>query len=277
MTRQKLFEFYEGTEYSPLRMGNPSRPSEWHLPIQFSGIKDDDITNNVSAKEITFSLSKKALKSIRATLLHEALFSFYKSFYNYLALRNIFWHRLGGLGLTSMLMDENVREIIDERNVENYSFDGYRQLDVNIPETSFLGFFERNYLKDQSHLVYDETSGSFFSAWCEIYNLLSELQIGELDRETGEENPAEAFVGILPCSQYTFVEASESQQRDELIGSMRRCVEYFGGVTEAIVSDGLKSAELTKGQFIPTTDRSVQAHRPRKNSCSGEEDSNSRF
>src|SRR5690606_8302576 len=40
-----------------------------------------------------------------------------------------------------------------------------------------------------------------------------------VDRQTGEEKPAEAFVGILPCSQYTYVEASESQQRDELIGS----------------------------------------------------------
>lgn len=79
-----------------------------------------------------------------------------------------------------------------------------------------------------------------------------------VDRQTGEEKPAEAFVGILPCSQYTYVEASESQQRDELIGSMRRCVEYFGGVTEAIVSDGLKSAVSKSCKYEPVINKTFK-------------------
>jgi transposase len=79
-----------------------------------------------------------------------------------------------------------------------------------------------------------------------------------VDRHTGEVKPAEVFVGILPCSQYTYVEASESQQRDDLIGSMTRCVEYFGGATEAIVSDGLKSAVTKACKYEPVINKTFK-------------------
>jgi transposase len=79
-----------------------------------------------------------------------------------------------------------------------------------------------------------------------------------VDRHTGEERPVEVFVGILPCSQYTYVEASMSQQRDELIGSMRRCVEYFGGVPEAFVPDGLKSAVSKGCKYEPIINKTLK-------------------
>jgi transposase len=79
-----------------------------------------------------------------------------------------------------------------------------------------------------------------------------------VDQHTGEVKPAEVFVGILPCSQYTYVEASESQQRDDLIGSMRRCVEFFGGATEAIVSDGLKSAVSKACKYEPVINKTFK-------------------
>ena len=79
-----------------------------------------------------------------------------------------------------------------------------------------------------------------------------------VDRQTGEEKTVEVFVGILPCSQYTYVESSENQQRDELIGSMRRCLEYFGGVTEAIVSDSLKSAVSKASKYEPVINKTFK-------------------
>ena len=79
-----------------------------------------------------------------------------------------------------------------------------------------------------------------------------------VDRHTGEQKEAEVFVGILPCSQYTYVEASQSQQRDELIGSVRRCIEYFGGVPEAIVSDGLKSAVSKASKYEPVINKTFK-------------------
>lgn len=79
-----------------------------------------------------------------------------------------------------------------------------------------------------------------------------------VDRQTGEEKPVEAFIGILPCSQYTYMEASGSQQRDQLVGSMRRCIEYFGGATEAIVSDGLKSAVSKASKYEPVINKTFK-------------------
>jgi transposase len=70
-----------------------------------------------------------------------------------------------------------------------------------------------------------------------------------VDKTTGEQIPVEVFVGILPCSQYTFVEGSHSQKREDLIASMRRCLEYFGGVTQAIVPDNLKSAVTKASKY----------------------------
>jgi transposase len=79
-----------------------------------------------------------------------------------------------------------------------------------------------------------------------------------VDRQTGELKFAEVFIGILPCSQYTYIEASASQQRDDLIGSMTRCVEYFGGTTEAIVSDGLKSAVSKACKYEPIINKTFK-------------------
>ena len=79
-----------------------------------------------------------------------------------------------------------------------------------------------------------------------------------VDKHTGEVKPVEVFVGILPCSQYTYIEATQSQQRDDLIGSMTRCVEYFGGVTEAIVSDGLKSAVTKACKYEPVINKTFK-------------------
>ena len=79
-----------------------------------------------------------------------------------------------------------------------------------------------------------------------------------VDKITGEILPVEVFVGILPCSQYTFVEASMSQQRGDLIGSMQRCKEYFGGVTQAIVSDNLKSAVSKASKYEPVINKTLK-------------------
>jgi len=66
------------------------------------------------------------------------------------------------------------------------------------------------------------------------------------DRETGIPVFVEVFVAILPCSGYTFVEASPSQRREDFIESMNNCLAFLGGVPKSIVPDNLKSA-VTKG------------------------------
>ena len=67
-----------------------------------------------------------------------------------------------------------------------------------------------------------------------------------VDSETGEVRSVEVFVAILPCSHYTYCEASWSQRKEDLIKSCENALHFFGGVPMAIVPDNLKSA-VTRG------------------------------
>ncbi|MFH1453998.1 MAG: IS21 family transposase [Armatimonadota bacterium] len=58
---------------------------------------------------------------------------------------------------------------------------------------------------------------------------------------TGEIQKAQIFVGVLGASNYTYAEAAMSQDISSWIGSHIRMFNYFGGVSEIIVPDNLKS------------------------------------
>ena len=77
-----------------------------------------------------------------------------------------------------------------------------------------------------------------------------------LDKETGEVVEVNVFVGILPCSQYTFVMAVLTQNREDLIEALGHCLEYFGGVPQAIVCDNLKSAVSKGHKYAPQINKS---------------------
>ncbi|GAB2524760.1 hypothetical protein [Spirosoma aerophilum] len=74
-------------------------------------------------------------------------------------------------------------DLIDERNKENYSFDGYFQVDFNLPPISFEQYFDRHYLIETSKFIYDETVGSVLQNFQEIYHLLNEMNIDNLPIE----------------------------------------------------------------------------------------------
>lgn len=79
-----------------------------------------------------------------------------------------------------------------------------------------------------------------------------------IDKASGEVVEVEVFVGILPCSGYTFVEASASQQLPHFIGSMNNCLRFFGGSPQAIVPDNLKSAVTKGSKYEPTLNKSFK-------------------
>jgi transposase len=54
------------------------------------------------------------------------------------------------------------------------------------------------------------------------------------DSVTREQKAVEVFVAILGCSQLTYVEASYSQQKEDLIASCERTLHYIGGVPNAL-------------------------------------------
>lgn len=79
-----------------------------------------------------------------------------------------------------------------------------------------------------------------------------------VDKETGEVREVEVFVGILPCSGYTYVEASPSQQRTDFIGSISRCFQFLGGSPKAIVPDNLKSAVSKASKYEPILNKTLK-------------------
>jgi transposase len=72
------------------------------------------------------------------------------------------------------------------------------------------------------------------------------------DIETGEITGMEVFVAILGASQLTYVEATESQKKEDFIISCENAIRYFGGVPLAIVPDNLKSTVTKSDKYEPT-------------------------
>jgi len=79
-----------------------------------------------------------------------------------------------------------------------------------------------------------------------------------VDKQTGEVHDVEVFVGILPCSGYTYVEASRSQQREDFIGSINNCFQFLGGSSKAIVPDNLKSAVSKSSKYEPIINKTLK-------------------
>jgi transposase len=72
-----------------------------------------------------------------------------------------------------------------------------------------------------------------------------------IDATSGEIRRAELFVAVLGASNYTFAEASWTQQLPDWIGSHIRAFEFFGAVPALLVPDNLKSAIKKACRFEP--------------------------
>jgi len=72
-----------------------------------------------------------------------------------------------------------------------------------------------------------------------------------VNRKSGKEIPVETFVAILGGSGLTYVEASESQEKENWIRSNERAFHYVGGTSSAIVPDNLRSAVTRSDRYEP--------------------------
>ncbi len=75
------------------------------------------------------------------------------------------------------------------------------------------------------------------------------------DPQTGEPVEVELFVAVLGASNYTYVEATATQQVPDFLGSHVRAYAYFAGVTEVTVPDQLKSAVAKACRYEPGIQR----------------------
>ncbi|PIQ32104.1 MAG: LuxR family transcriptional regulator [Bacteroidetes bacterium CG18_big_fil_WC_8_21_14_2_50_41_14] len=104
-----------------------------------------------------------------------------------------------------------------------------------------------------------KTSGKLIhKAGDQVYVDYTGQKLRVTDRYTGEITEVEVFVGILPASQYTYVEASMSQKKEDFISSMNRCLTFFEGVPKAIVTDNLKSAVSKASKYEAVLNKSLK-------------------
>src|SRR6266508_2361181 len=75
---------------------------------------------------------------------------------------------------------------------------------------------------------------------------------------TGEIIQAQIFVAVLGASNYTFAEATYSQQLHDWIGSHVRAFEFFQGAPKLVIPDNLKSGVTRADRYEPALNRSYQ-------------------
>ncbi len=109
--------------------------------------------------------------------------------------------------------------------------------------TQFMEHYHRKFRDVKGSLKLEHEAGK------EVYIYYAGKKLSIVDKQTGELLAVEVFIALLPNSQYTYVEASLSQKRSDLIASTSRALSFFGGVPKAIVSDNLKSAVTRSSKY----------------------------
>ena len=72
-----------------------------------------------------------------------------------------------------------------------------------------------------------------------------------VDRDTGELQNLEVFVCVLGSSQYTYVEACDSQKKVDFIRCVENALRFYGGVPSALVPDNLRAAVTKSSSYEP--------------------------
>lgn len=130
-----------------------------------------------------------------------------------------------------------------------------------------LGTLYREY-KDGAEDVYSYTQFCYhFQVWKNMSNVTMHIEHKAGDklfvdytgkkmriynrRNEREYREVEILVAILGASQLTYVEATESQKKEEWIKANDNALRYIGGVPKAIVPDCLKSAITNGNKYEP--------------------------
>jgi transposase len=77
-----------------------------------------------------------------------------------------------------------------------------------------------------------------------------------LDRNTGAETKTQIYVGVWGASNYTYAEASYTQEKEDWLMSHVRAFEYFDCVPYIVVPDNLKSGVNDACYYEPEINRS---------------------
>ncbi|MCG5056164.1 MAG: IS21 family transposase [Myxococcales bacterium] len=78
------------------------------------------------------------------------------------------------------------------------------------------------------------------------------------DPKTGERIDVELFVAVVGASNYTYAEATPTQRGPDWISSHCHAVQYFGGATEVVVCDQLRSGVTAPCRYEPGIQRTYE-------------------
>lgn len=94
------------------------------------------------------------------------------------------------LGLFSLLPkvirdngELDIAFLSSDRNRENYSFDGYMQLDFNLPLRPFQQYFERDQIKNKANTIFDFDSSDVLQAFSSQLDLFKQFKIENIPIE----------------------------------------------------------------------------------------------
>jgi transposase len=79
-----------------------------------------------------------------------------------------------------------------------------------------------------------------------------------VDPATGVVRPVELFVAVLGASNYTYAEATHTQQSADFIQSHSRALEYLGGAPALVVPDQLKTGVRDACRYEPILQRTYE-------------------
>jgi transposase len=79
-----------------------------------------------------------------------------------------------------------------------------------------------------------------------------------VDRRTGEIRAAQIFVAVFGASSYTYAEATWTQQLPDWIGAHVRAFSFFGGTSELLVPDNLRSGVSKAHRYEPDLNPTYQ-------------------
>lgn len=79
-----------------------------------------------------------------------------------------------------------------------------------------------------------------------------------VDRNTGELQEVELFVGVMGASNLTYAEATFTQKVNDFVGSHVRAFEFLGGVPRVVVPDNLKSGVSFSCWYEPSIQRTYR-------------------
>ncbi len=83
-------------------------------------------------------------------------------------------------------------------------------------------------------------------------------KLSYIDPVSGEIIPVELFVGVMGASNYTYAEATRTQQGPDWIASHQRAFAFLRGVPEAVVCDCLKSGVVEPCRYEPGLQRTYE-------------------